>query len=110
MIKLPAYFTSFGSKADGSARLGFASQELTDQDFAELKRNLNNFGWLTFHDVPVIEVPKEEITEDKDKTPSKRLRAVLFIQWKKEKPFSDFDTWYRKEMEGIIENRKDKLE
>jgi hypothetical protein len=111
MIKLPAYFLGFNSKTDGSSGLRFAMQEITDIEFANLKRNLNAFGWLLFaENQSELEIPQEPAEEDKDKTPSKRLRAVLFLQWKKEKPFSDFDTFYRKEMETIIENRKEKLE
>jgi hypothetical protein len=111
MIKIPAYFLGFNSKTDGSAGLRFASQEITDIEFANLKRNLNAFGWLLFAENEAeIELPKEPASEDKDKTPSKRQRNVLYKIWEKEKPFSDFETFYRKEMEIKIEKDKERLE
>ena len=111
MIKLPAYFLGFNSKSDGSAGLRFASQEITSEDFAELKRNLNNFGWLLFQEntLSVSDLPKEPAEEDKDKSPSKRLRAVLFLNWKKKKE-GDFETYYRKMIEVFIDKVKEKLE
>ena len=48
MIKLPVYLTGFSSKSDGSASLRFNTQELTAEDFGELKRDLNAFGALVF--------------------------------------------------------------
>lgn len=108
-MKLPAYFTGFGSKSDGSASLRFASQELSAEQFADLKRNLNGFGWLVFQENPTVDIPDEPAVEDKDKTPSKRLRAVLFLVWNINK-IGDFETYYRKEYEKIIDQFKSKLD
>ena len=48
MIKLEAYLSGFSSKSDGSASVRFTTQELTPEQFAELKKYLNEFGILTF--------------------------------------------------------------
>lgn len=83
MIKLPAYFLRFGSKSDGSASLSFATQELAPDEFGELQRNLNGFGYLIFkqNELKDEDIPTEE-AEDEEKTPSQRMRAVIFIRWK----------------------------
>lgn len=109
-MKFPAHFTGFGSKADGSAGLRFSTQELTSDQFAELKNNLNSFGWLLFApQEEEIEVPKDKIS-DETKKPSLRLRAVLFLLWKKKGEEGDFESWYRGQIELIIERIKAKLD
>lgn len=114
MIQLPAYFTGFSSKSDGSASLRFSSQELSPNDFAELKKHHNAFGWLLFKnsEIQKSDVPEEDAIEeeDADKTPSKRLRAVLFRLWHQRKVEEPFDVWYRKQMEVIIDKVKEKLD
>ncbi len=111
MLKLPAYLTGFGSKSDGSAGLRFSTQELSAEQFSELKTHLNAFGWLVFAEAGVkdSDVPKE-IVEDKDKTPSKRLRSTLFVYWKEKVNDGDFDKFYRSKVEAFIETIKEKLE
>jgi hypothetical protein len=45
------------------------------------------------------------------KSPSARLKAVLFVFWKQEgEPQNDFETFYRIKMESIIDAVKAKLE
>lgn len=111
MIKLPAYLTGFSSKSDGSASIRFATNELGAGDFAILKENLNDFGWLVFNNNPIqpTDVPTE-LAEDKDKTPSKRLRATLYILWKQRGEQGDFEAFYRAQVEKVIEHIKSKLD
>lgn len=113
MIKLPAYLTSFGSRADGSARLGFATQELTDDNFLDIKKHHNLFGWLLFseNDINLSDIPKE-MAEEGQKSPSKRLRGALFAWWKQNNPNAekdDFESYYRSYMNKQIEVIKNKL-
>jgi hypothetical protein len=45
------------------------------------------------------------------KSPSQRLKAVLFVLWKQlGERENDFDVFYRLEMEKLIDNIKEKLE
>lgn len=109
-MKFPAHFTGFGSKADGSAGIRFSTQELTSDEFAELKQNLNSFGWLVFAPQDSeVEVPTEAVS-DETKKPSQRLRAVFFLLWKKKGEIGDFDSFYRGQMELIIDRLKTKLD
>jgi len=111
MIKLPVYFTRFGSKADGSAGLGFNTQELSAADFAILKENLNEYGWLVFrpNEFQEEDIPQQD-AEDPEKTPSKRLRAVLFILWQQTGKKGNFEAYYHEQMDKIIEHIKTKLD
>ena len=44
------------------------------------------------------------------KTPSQRLRGVMFVLWEKvPEGFKDFDTFYKHKMEVIIDHMKTKI-
>ncbi len=111
-IQVPAHFVGFGSRVDGGASLRFATNELTADDFGKLKEMLNSFGYVLFSpnqfnddDLPPTDAP------GKVKTPSQRLRSVLFVYWnKKKEPKDDFEGFYRKEMAKFINHVKDAIE
>lgn len=109
MIKLPAYFTGFSSKADGSASLRFATQELSSDDFANFKDNHNAFGWLIFSENESEEIPSEEI-EEEGITASERLRRRMFVYWKEKVNEGNFETWRKQQMEVLGQKYLDKLE
>lgn len=111
MLKLPVYLTGFSSKSDGSASLRFATQEISGDEFAKLKENLNAYGYLIFspNEIRAEDIPTEA-AEDKNKTPSKRLRAVKFIKWTQLGKQGNFEDFYRNEMEVIIEKAKKELD
>lgn len=102
MIKLPAYFTGFSSRSDGSAGLRFTTQELNEMDFAELKKNHNAFGWLLFSENPISEkdLPSENAEEEGIST-SERLRRRAFVYWQHKINDGDFNSWYRRYIESI---------
>ncbi len=108
MIKLQAYLTGFSSRNDGSASLRFATQELTADEFGALQKNLNTFGHLLFKEnaISPVDIPTEQ-AEDKSKTPSKRLRSVLYLfSQQKGIPPEMFEPFYQREMEKIITHVK----
>ena len=107
-MKLPAYFTGFSSKSDGSASLRFATQELTAQDFAGFKGEHNAFGWLIFSPNEGEQIP-DESAEEEGITPSERLRRVMYVYFRENVKEGDFDTWRRQKMEAIIDKFKEGL-
>ena len=114
MIKLPSYFTGFSSRADGSAGLRFATQELQAEDFVELKKHHNAFGWLLFKENTFEEgnIP-EENAEEEGITDSERLRRRMFVYWKHPKGKrceGDFRLWRTQQLETIGEKYLSKLE
>lgn len=111
MIRLEAYLTGFRSRSDGSAGLSFTTQELSAEEFGLLKEQLNQFGWLVFKGNEIVEadIPDAQ-AEDKNKTPSKRLRSVVFIEWVQKGKVGDFETFYREKLDKIINHIKSKLD
>ena len=57
-------------------------------------------------DAPPLKVDKEL----NQKTPSQRLRWVLFRLWEQEGNQGDFEAYYRTKMEGLIDFLKRKLD
>ena len=111
MIKIPAYLDTFSSKSDKTAGIRFSTQELQDEDFTLLRQHQGLFGWLVFSEEQVQErdLPKEKL-EDKSKTPSKRYRAVKFLEFsQKGGKKADFNLWYDRHMEKIIDEVKERL-
>lgn len=51
----------------------------------------------------------EEPETDDLKSPSQRLRSVLYVVWSNTDMKEDFDTYYRINMQKIIDHYKDKL-
>lgn len=109
MIRLPAYFTGFSSKSDGSASLRFSTQELTAQDFAILKDNHNAFGWLLFSTESEQEPPEEPPVEE-GKTSGQVLRSRMFVYWKEKIDDGDFELWRRRQMDTLGQRYLDQLE
>jgi hypothetical protein len=115
-MELPPYqvqaiLTSLSMSADKGMRMGFSTNELTDEDRLLATKYHQQFGWLMFKPNPftVEDMPKET-AEDKNKTPSKRLRASLFILWKQEGENGDFEVYYREKMEKLIKYVQEKLD
>ncbi len=110
-FQVPATLDRFSSKADGSAGISFSTNELSDTDFLELKRRQGKFGYLCFKEntFSSADLPKEDADEGQ-KTPSKRLRSVLFILWQQEGKKGEFEVFYRENMNKAIENIKARLD
>ena len=111
MIQIPTILTGFATKVDGGASVRFSTNELSDTDVLLLKQHQGKFGYLLFKENPFTtdDLPKEQ-AEDKTKTPSKRLRATLYVLWQQEGSKGDFEVAYREKMEKIISFIKDKLD
>lgn len=117
VFQTPVQFVKANRKKDRSVSLQFiTSFEVTTEDFAEYDRKLNSEGWLLFKqnkEFDYSELPKEN-TETDTKKPSIRLRDVLFVFWKQQtekgNTQTDFETFYKTNMEKFIELVKSKLE
>lgn len=79
---------------------------------------MNSFqrsGWLLFREdeqeFTELDLPKENSGYEDGKTPSTRLRGILFRYWEqfKSKEEPDFETFYRRAIELIIQKYKEKL-
>jgi hypothetical protein len=109
MIKLAGYFQGFASKTDGSASLRFATQEIDGEEFANLKRNQGQFGWIVFSENENEEIP-EEAVEEEGKTSSQRLRDRMFVYWKNKVNKGDFELWRKNQIDILGQRYLDKLD
>ena len=117
MLLIPAYFNSFRSLKDKTIKVEFETNELTPEQITGLANHLQSFGYLAFkkddfktEQLAVIDELKADY-EDKTKTPSKRLRAVIYIAYtQNSEGFSDFESYYQSKMNKFIEHVKSKLE
>ena len=117
MLILPAILQSFRSRVDKTYTINFETNELTPEQVGELANNTQSFGFLAFskdafksEQISLISEIKAEY-DDKSKTPSKRLRDVLFVAWKQSSEgYATFEDYYKSKLEKFINHVKSKLE
>jgi hypothetical protein len=112
VVQIPVTLDSANRRKDRSVSLRFSSTlELGTADFAELDRLTPSTGWLLFaqNEFDEGDIPADEAPDD-GKRPSQRLRAVLFIDWQQNTDRSeDFNAYYRRNIEWMINRVKDRL-
>lgn len=110
-LTCPVILTSASTRADGSLGLRFATPELKPEDKTVMFEllNLNMTMRLDHPDAVVVDL-HEVKSEFEQKTPGQRLRAVLFVWWKQSQEPGEFETFYKHQMEKIIDHIKTKLQ
>lgn len=110
-ITCDTILTGAATRADGSLSLRFSTPELKPDEktvfFELLNQNLKML--LQPADGEVIEL-KDVKGEFDTKTPSQRLRATLFVWWKQLKEPGEFEEFYRRRLEAIIDDVKANLQ
>lgn len=109
-IVVQSIFTSFASKADKSLSFRGTTPELSSAE----KCALMDFQGLNVRLlIEPMDYPSDGKMEVKSlletKTPSERLRAVLFVAWKQEGEKGVFADYYRTKMEHFINDVKSNL-
>lgn len=114
LFQSPALITKVESQHDGGIRVVVDTQEITDpEQLAMLFHLKGDLGWFLFKKTEVVleDIPDYDPQQfDEEKTPSKRLRNVLFIYWKEvlgQK--GNFESFYRGWMDKKIEAVKGEL-
>jgi hypothetical protein len=116
MIIIPATLESYRSLKDRTLKITFETNELNAQDLLGIAENLNSFGFLAFKNDPYRDEEKKAIETaetgygDKGKTPSQRLRGVLYVMYERNNEgFDTFTRFYDHYMEKIIREFKSQL-
>lgn len=113
-IHLPAQINPPRLRKDGSASLSFDTRELTSEEIFTIMSLRHTEGWLVFSPNPDDHEIPEERAEVDEKSPSDRLRSVLFVWYKQETEAGRFtglfETFRKEKMERIIEGVKSKLD
>jgi hypothetical protein len=113
MIVINATLESFRSLKDKTLSLNFGTQEPTAEQIQAIALNAQKYGYLVFsgtqltsEQLDAIDKAKNDLY-DSQKTPSKRLRNVLYVWYEQDsKGYKTFEDYYLYHMERIIENVK----
>jgi hypothetical protein len=115
MLRIPATISKIETMSDKGLRVRVDTQELTPEDSAEVMRLKDAFGYFVFSeeigDITekfLKELPKLQ-RETGVKTPSQRIRAILFVYWKEKKVVEPFESFYNRKIEEYINLIKEKL-
>lgn len=108
---------SYRSLKDKTLKVTFETNELNPQDMLNIIENTGEFGYLAFKREPFKREEKEMIEgletgyEDKGKTPSQRLRGILFVLYQKNNDgFDTFTRYYEHQMEKLCSHFKNKID
>ena len=113
--------------ADGSLRLYVGTPELTSETMVNIFSLIKKPGYVlistnSINQDQIDAVEKATInSEFSEKTPSQRMRGVLYKIWEKTQPktmngdtgemeYVDFDLFYKRQMNKIIDHFKTKLD
>ena len=117
MIIIPSILESYRSLKDKTLKINFETNELNSQELLGIVENLGSYGYLAFKKEPFNEKERQQIEsietnlEDSVKTPSQRLRAVLYRNYERDaQGFKSFATYYEHNMEIILNHFKSKLQ
>lgn len=116
MITFPGHISKISTMADRTVRWQIdMARELSDEEMTEAMKFRGRDAAIAFKETPFTDEEVESLPDvevSHQKTPSQRLRAVLYRVWEAASPpkFNDFEVWYKNEMERIIDHYKDKLE
>jgi len=117
MIIIPSILESYRSLKDKTLKINFETNELNSQELLGIVENLGSYGYLAFKKEPFNEKERHQIEtletnlEDNMKTPSQRLRAVLYRNYERDaQGFKSFATYYEHNMELILNHYKSKLQ
>lgn len=99
------------SRQDGSVKLSYVTPELRPSEAGALLALHGKNVCLSIvpEDVQAEEVVRVDTERGTEKTPSQRLRGIIFVHFEQEgKPGNDFETFYRQRMSVICDGYKTK--
>lgn len=116
MIILPALIEKISTRKDNTLVVNIATNEMSPSKVGMLMSLHNKMGYVAINDEKFTGKQEEAISGLKSdtkigKTPSQRLRAVLYLVWKSNKEgFETSDTHYEHYLEKVIEHYKTKID
>jgi len=117
MLIIPAVLESYRSLKDRTLKLTFETNEPNPDQMADIQKAAMGAGFLAFNITPFSASQEKFITElevdydDPKKTPSKRLRGVLYRNFEQEsKGYKTFNDYYNSQMELLIMHFKNNLD
>jgi hypothetical protein len=115
IFKAQAMISKITTMHDRTLRLQIECLELPADQEAVIFSARHASGWVLFAETElqvedVVDLPDVQIDKN-DKTPSQRLRAVLYRLWEQSSKatYPEFEIFYRAKMDKLIEGYKIKL-
>jgi hypothetical protein len=116
MLILPSQIENITTRRDRTWKLTIGTNELSPEQAAEVVKLNQEFCYLAIkkdefkaRDLEIISGIQSEF-EFNEKPPAQRLRAVFYRLWEQDKQgYTDFELYYRFQMEKVIEHFKSKL-
>lgn len=109
-LETQAQITGIRSKSDGSLGLSVNTPELSAEEKVLFMALQNLNVKMTIEPVGVALTKKSKIEKGMDgKSPSERLYNVIYVYYKSINSKDDFEVFYRRHLEGVIDQYKEKL-
>lgn len=108
IFTVPAILNRISYSGDKGLNLGFITQEISDEEKIKVGRFHKSFGYLLFKESEVLDadIPEGNPSLDEDKSPSQRLRAVLYVLYEQGGKKGSWEDFYRRNMEHAIQRVK----
>lgn len=114
LLQVPSEISKVETMRNGALKLRIDTQEnLSPEVRTKIMSMSDKLGWLTFSvrvitPEDIIDLP--EIKNDSSsKTPSQRLRSVIYVLYNQEGKPGDFEQYYTTKMNKIIDWIKEKI-
>lgn len=117
ILQISATIEGIASRSDKTWKITIGTQELDENQAKAVIKLAHQQGYFFFKGSPIkpedlLNVP--EVTPEfvKEKSPSQRLKNVLYRWWEQnyKKKYPNFEDFYKRQMERLIEQVKEKLE
>lgn len=112
-ITIAVTFDSATRKRDKSVRLAFTSNlEVSTADFMTMDLLVQSEGHLLFsrNELQEADIPEEPAQSREGKSKGQRLRAVMFLVWRKRGVEEPFEVWYERSFEKLLDKFKEELD
>lgn len=110
MFQVQSTISKLTTLSDNTVRLTVDCQELSPEEATKVFELKGTIGWFVFSPNTIEEkdIPDTQAEFKGDKTPSQRLRNVLWVIWNNNGNKEDFIQFYNKKVEDIIRLLKEK--
>lgn len=117
-IIFPAQIEGIATRSDKTIKVVIGTQEMTPADAGRLFALNQRLSYIAIkeeafndNETKMIEGMNVDSEEVKTRTPSQRLRAILYVLWKEDNGGHEaFDSFYAQNLEKIIQHFKDKVD
>jgi len=117
-IVIPAQIEGISTRADRTLKIVLSTQEMPPSEAGRLFALNQKMSYIAIKEesfqqseVDMVEGLAVNPDDTKLRTPSQRLRAILYVSWKEcDEGHPAFDSFYAQKIKRIITHYKDKLD